>query len=283
MRKLTLQFEGRTLREFVVDQGATIGRLPDNQIVIDNPAVSGHHARLVCDGDGAVLEDLDSTNGTFVNGRPVTRHAMQSGDSVLVGKHTLVYEQLAAAPVLAATALPALGDTVYLDTEQHRALVAQLHGRPVRASGSAGPPRDGHDDGPPQAGGGEHSSQGSGAARDRSARIGMLRVVDGHAERAEYDLEGQTSLIGRSDTAVVRLRGWFKPSVAVAIARNGEEYTATLLGGKTLVNGHPLKGRHRLKEGDILHVSGLTLEFSMRNGRDWMSAGARAATARELT
>jgi pSer/pThr/pTyr-binding forkhead associated (FHA) protein len=250
MRKLTLQFEGRMLREYVVDHGATIGRLPDNSIVIDNPAVSGHHARVVCDADAIVLEDLNSTNGTFVDGRPVTRHVLRHGDCVLVGKHTLLFEQPAGTAAL--PVLPALGDTVYLDTEQHRALVARLQGREKNV----------HEDAP---------------------RIGMLRVLGGSSERAEYDLEGHTSLIGKSDNAVVRLRGWFKPSVAVAIARNGEEYTATLLGGRTFLNGQPLKGARRLKEGDVLHVSGLELEFSLRSGREWMSARARAATGRELT
>ena len=59
----------------------------------------------------------------------------------------------------------------------------------------------------------------------------------------------------------MRLRGWFKPSVAVAIARSGNSYVATPLGGKTLINEERLEGRRVLQEGDMLNVSGLVLEF----------------------
>jgi hypothetical protein len=90
--------------------------------------------------------------------------------------------------------------------------------------------------------------------------------VSGRAEQDEYDLGAHTSLIGRSDTALVRLRGWFKPSVAVAIARSGDGYVVTALGGKPLVNGERLDGRRLLQNGDRLSVSGLVLEFSWKDG-----------------
>src|SRR5678815_611792 len=90
MSKLTLQYEGIALKDYAVGTGVTIGRLPDN------PAVSGHHARVFQDGNSVILEDLRSTNGTFVNGRPITRHVLQHGDEVLVGKHQLTFDQNAA-------------------------------------------------------------------------------------------------------------------------------------------------------------------------------------------
>ena len=125
MSKLTLQYEGIVLKEYALGTGVTIGRLPDNAVVIDNPAVSGHHARVYLEGHQVVLEDLGSTNGTFVNDRPIARHFLQHGDEVLVGKHQLVFDRSAveAAPVNA-TPMEGLGDTVYLDTKQHRALRA---------------------------------------------------------------------------------------------------------------------------------------------------------------
>jgi hypothetical protein len=98
------------------------------------------------------------------------------------------------------------------------------------------------------------------------ATVGSLRVVGGRADRTEYTLDAPTSIIGKSDTALVRLRGWFKPKAALAIARMGEGYVATLveatlLGGATLVNGQRLEGRRGLEHGDLLQVGGLTLEF----------------------
>src|SRR5688500_19503216 len=97
MATLSLQFEDLVLKEHVMGLMMTIGRLPDNTIVIDNPAVSGHHACVFRDGDRFIVEDLDSTNGTFVNDRRVSRYTLQHGDVVLVGKHRLVFDAAAGA------------------------------------------------------------------------------------------------------------------------------------------------------------------------------------------
>ena len=246
MSKLTLQYEGIALKEYAVGAGITIGRLPDNAVMIDNPAVSGHHARVFHEGNRVILEDLRSTNGTFVNGRPVTRHVLQHGDEVLVGKHQIVFDQNAVAPQPVADGpMQGLGDTVYLDTKQHRALRATLESaRADAAKPVAARPAMASPSGP--------------------RRIGVLRVIAGSAEQDEYSLDGQTSIIGRSNTALIRLRGWFKPSVAVAIAKNGPGYVATAMGGKPLINQEPLEGRHVLQEGDLLVVSGLVLEFAWK-------------------
>jgi pSer/pThr/pTyr-binding forkhead associated (FHA) protein len=92
MAKLILKFGERELQTCAVgSRPVTIGRLPDNLIVIDNPAVSGRHARVYKDGNHFVLEDLKSTNGTFINDKPIARHTLLEGDVVLVGKHSLVF------------------------------------------------------------------------------------------------------------------------------------------------------------------------------------------------
>jgi pSer/pThr/pTyr-binding forkhead associated (FHA) protein len=254
MSKLTLQYEGIVLRDYAVGTGLTIGRLPDNAVIIDNPAVSGHHARVLLEGDRVILEDLRSTNGTFVNGRPITRHILQHHDEVLIGKHQLVFDQsaLESHPV-PGQPIQGLGDTVYLDTKQHRALRATLESARAEAAKSVNP---------------RPASPQPVPAR----RVGVLRVVSGRAEHEEYELCGHTSLIGRSDTALVRLRGWFKPSVAVAIAHSGNSYVATPLGGKPLINEERLEGRRILQDGDMLSVSGLVLEFRWKDALQAESA-----------
>jgi pSer/pThr/pTyr-binding forkhead associated (FHA) protein len=279
MAKLTLQFEGRELKEYIVGKSVTIGRLPDNTVVIDNPAVSGHHARVSREGDHLVLEDLTSTNGTFVNEQHIYRHVLRDGDVVLVGKHKLVFEATehpASHLSQPQPALAPLGDTVYLDTKQHRALLATLRAARAEADLAAG-------------------ALPTVSVTPTLNRVGMLRVVSGPAEHAEYDLEAHTSLIGRSTTALVRLRGWLKPDVALAIARTGDGYVATPVGGRSLVNNQRLRGRHPLKDGDILSVNGLTLEFRWKREGEpasggeqssstrFMSSGERAATVRAFT
>jgi pSer/pThr/pTyr-binding forkhead associated (FHA) protein len=248
MPKLTLQYEGRLLKEYSVGVGLTIGRSPDNTVIVDNPAVSGHHARVFSESGAVILEDLNSTNGTFVNGQHTTRRVLRSGDVLLIGKHQLVFEhtqEWSASP----PQLPALGDTVYLDTKQHRALLSSLD--EVRTQAQMRPPQK--------------------AAAPR--RVGVLQVIAGRAEQTEYDLEAHTSLIGKSDDALVRLHGWFKPAVALAIARSSDGYVATLMGGRTTINNEPLDRRQSLQDGDVLNVNGLVLEFR------WKDATAESSAA----
>jgi pSer/pThr/pTyr-binding forkhead associated (FHA) protein len=242
MPKLTLQFEGRLLKEYSVGVGLTIGRAPDNAVIIDNPAVSGHHARVFSESGAVILEDLNSTNGTFVNGQHTTRRVLRAGDVLQVGKHQLVFEhthEWAAPP----PQLPALGDTVYLDTKQHRALLSSLDEARTQAQ--------------------TRPAQKAPAPSPR--RVGVLQVIAGRAEQAEYDLEAHTSLIGRSGDSLVRLHGWFKPFVALAIARSNDGYVATLMGGRTTINNEPLEKRQALQDGDVLNVNGLVLEFRWKD------------------
>ena len=92
MPKLTLQFEGRLLKEYSVGVGLTIGRAPDNAVIIDNPAVSGHHARVFSESGAVILEDLNSTNGTFVNGQRVSQALAGPGDLIKIGSTTFRVE-----------------------------------------------------------------------------------------------------------------------------------------------------------------------------------------------
>jgi hypothetical protein len=70
----------------------------------------------------------------------------------------------------------------------------------------------------------------------------------------------------------VRLRGWFKPSVAVAIARSSDGYVVAPMGGRSSLNHEPLTTRQLLQEGDVITVSGLVLEFHWRNPQQTESA-----------
>ncbi|ROR34677.1 FHA domain-containing protein [Inmirania thermothiophila] len=92
MGKLVLSFQGKILGEYPLDrERITIGRHPDNDIRIENLAVSGHHAAVLTILNDAFIEDLDSTNGTLVNGRPIKKHALRNGDVITIGKHELRY------------------------------------------------------------------------------------------------------------------------------------------------------------------------------------------------
>ncbi|CAA0105304.1 Glycogen accumulation regulator GarA [Zhongshania aliphaticivorans] len=92
MAKLVLSFQGRVLEDFPLDKPrVSVGRAPDNDICIENLAVSGRHAVIETVLKDSFLVDLDSTNGTFVNGTAVSRHPLRNGDYITIGKHSLTY------------------------------------------------------------------------------------------------------------------------------------------------------------------------------------------------
>src|SRR5271166_2887467 len=90
MARLMLSLDGQILAEYNMNKERyTIGRLPDDDIRIDNPAVSGHHSLIINILNDSFLEDLNSTNGTYVNGKLIKKHALQHGDVITCGHHQL--------------------------------------------------------------------------------------------------------------------------------------------------------------------------------------------------
>jgi len=92
MAKLILKFANEVIDHIDLRQGdMKIGRRPGTDIQIDNLAVSGEHANLFTIGEDTFIQDLGSTNGTFVNNKQITKHHLRNGDTISIGKHTLVY------------------------------------------------------------------------------------------------------------------------------------------------------------------------------------------------
>lgn len=92
MAKLILSLDNALLSEYQLDkERMTIGRRPSNDIHIDNLAVSGEHAAIIQMGNDFYIEDLNSTNGTLVNEKPVKKHLLQHADVVTFGKYQLKY------------------------------------------------------------------------------------------------------------------------------------------------------------------------------------------------
>lgn len=117
MPRLVIQspeFEGRVFDLPKTDM--TLGRLPENDIHIDHGSVSGHHAVLVRDGEDYLVRDLNSTNGTRVNGAKITQQKLQRGDAVQFGNIQLVYDS-----EVASSAQPLPEVQVGLDVSHARA------------------------------------------------------------------------------------------------------------------------------------------------------------------
>lgn len=98
MPKIVLKYNDKVVKEITLtDAVVNIGRKPDNDLVIDNLAVSSHHARIAKLDDGFVVQDTGSTNGIFVNGQKTAQHTLKFGDQVLIGKHVVVFQNDGAA------------------------------------------------------------------------------------------------------------------------------------------------------------------------------------------
>lgn len=92
MAKLVLSMDGLVLKEITLDrERLSIGRKPHNDVQIDNMAISGEHAAVVTILNDSFLEDLNSTNGTLVNGQPVKKCVLQHNDVIELGKYRLKY------------------------------------------------------------------------------------------------------------------------------------------------------------------------------------------------
>lgn len=106
MPKMIVSLDGVVIKEVQLSKDRTsLGRRPYNDIVIDNLAISGEHAVLQMSGNEVYVEDLNSTNGTYVNGKTVKKQLLQNGDFVEIGKYKIQYASEGAEPVRAATAV----------------------------------------------------------------------------------------------------------------------------------------------------------------------------------
>jgi len=92
MGKLVVSLDNVVLKEVVIQKDrTTLGRRPYNDIVIDNLAVSGEHSVLMAVGDNLFIEDLNSTNGTYINGKPIKKQWLAHNDSIEIGKYRIKY------------------------------------------------------------------------------------------------------------------------------------------------------------------------------------------------
>lgn len=269
MAELFLKFEDRILQEVLLSGGTvTIGRQPDNILRIDNPAVSGHHARIYAEGDHYVIEDCESFNGTFVNGQRITKVGLKHGDNLTIGKHTIEFRDEVRQDVAALYGTlniadgqlpkpkpPQLNRTVFLDTAKAKEMLAQAaaaassSGAVVVRSVSVAP---------------SQSSVNPAIAMRQT--IGTLTIVNGRTDQQRYMLTSKLTLIGRSKMASIRLKRWFAPQVAAAIYQSEDCYVIIASGNKVKIKVNDtvvVEGSQKqLEAGDIIEVADIKAVFS---------------------
>jgi len=246
MPKLVLKFENSVLKEVPVGASeVSIGRSPENGIVIDNPAVSHFHARVFNEEGRLMLEDFGSLNGTFVNGQRVKMVTLKPGDSVAIGKHTIVISDSRDLDGFAtgngngkpAPAAPKLNETVMLDTKARRDFLQKVAA--VGESAQVAPAR---------------------------MKVATLVVRSGRTNQKEYTLNDKLTVIGKSAMATVKLKGWFAPKAAAQINRRDDQsYYVGAADKVPSVNGQHISQPTKLSSGDVIDVAGIQLEFVYRD------------------
>jgi pSer/pThr/pTyr-binding forkhead associated (FHA) protein len=240
MAKLSLMFESKLVKEVPIgSRPVTIGRSPDNDIPIDNLAISNYHARVYFEANRLVVEDLDSLNGTFVNDLRVERATLHDGDSIWIGKHNIKVDATGDAAIPwdsgRKTAAPKINETMVLDTKARRDMLQQAAAMGERSQFS--PSR---------------------------MKMPTLVVLSGKLDQKEYVLTNRLTVIGKSPMATIRLRGWFKPKMAAQINQRDDGYYLGTGDKVPSVNGTPISGTVRLNDGDLIDVCGVRLNFIFR-------------------
>ncbi len=235
MARLVLSLDGQVMAEYNMNKERyTIGRLPDNDIRIDNAAVSGHHSLIINILNDSFLEDLNSTNGTYVNGKLIKKHALQHGDVITVGHHQLRFVE----------------DDEAQD-EFEKTMVIQPSARPVEKVRTAAEVAD------------KASPSLSATAKNRALQAdganalkkAKLQVLSGAFAGRELELNKALTTLGR-------------PGVQVAaITRRSEGYFIVHVdSGKSedfpLVNGSPIGAQAtRLNDNDVIQLAGVKMGF----------------------
>ncbi len=280
MGKIVLYLaDGTTLDIRLARERITIGRRADNDVCLPYPAVSGEHAAIVTILSDSFLEDLGSTNGTLVNGKPIAKHFLRDRDQIDIGRQKLVYvadesvqletgshligrhdarvfgERVEAARPTPSVVVPQAGSLEEAreakspasgtsTSEIERFVAAELGAPSAGSLARAAPPAPE----PPRA-----------VAAERDRKVSALRVMTGPNSGRELILDKDETAVGRVGVqvaAVRRVDGAFRLvplEGAVAPSVNGAPVPA---------DGHPLK------PGDSFEIAGVRIEMIERPAAD---------------
>jgi pSer/pThr/pTyr-binding forkhead associated (FHA) protein len=255
MAKLILSVDGQVLKEYTLSKERTlIGRKPHNDIQIDNLAVSGEHAAIITILNDSFIEDLGSTNGTMVNGKPVKKHFLQNNDVVEIGKHKLKYfndaPQAATAADFEKTMIirnpakpaptPVAADRNLGDTHTNLKPIDTQTSKP-----NVSPP-------PPLPAAERSSPPVAAPAPAGGLRDAVIQVLSGAAAGRTLDLTKNLTTVG-------------KPGLQVAvITKRPNGYFITHVEGATYptLNGASLGAQaHPLNDHDLIEIAGVKMEF----------------------
>ncbi|PAS93542.1 MAG: hypothetical protein CGU28_15060 [Candidatus Dactylopiibacterium carminicum] len=246
MPKLILSMDGLVLKEIPLKkERTTIGRKPHNDIQIDNLAISGEHAVIVSILNDAFLEDLNSTNGTYVNGQSVKKHVLKDNDVVELGKYRIKFLKDAAEFGASSTF-----EKAFAPTPESAGLGAnpRAHTETMVGFGAESSITSNEGWSSPT----ETDGLGSVVANDQ---IGVVQIISGRNAGRQLELQKSLTTLG-------------KPGVQVAvITRRPHGYFITHVEGDSfpILNGKQLDAQaHLLADHDVIELAGVKMEFYLR-------------------
>ena len=235
MPVITLKFKENEISNHPLekDQTLTIGRRKNNDIVIENLAVSGHHAKIDAVGEGYVLTDLKSKNGSFVNEQLVASHWLEHGDVINIGKHTLMFTFQEGEPQRQDQS-GEMDKTMIMETTRHRSMVSK---NSVKAASPVSP------------------------VAPLQQPIGVLSYLAGG--EGEILLTSKLTKMGKDPSSDIVASGFGIKQTAATISMRPDGYHLSHVGGitKVKVNGGAVKDSVQLKEFDIIELGSVKFQF----------------------
>lgn len=262
MPSLKLRLKNKTLGDFQLQEGIslTIGRREDNDVVIEDPAVSGHHAKIESLGERFVLIDLQSKNGSFVNEQLINSHWLTHGDTVNIGDHTLFFEhkEIGSKPEKQTAKFD---DTLAMNSTDHRRrMIKSTSHKSINVvrfwdkSQSSGTVRDVEP---------ATSATDANSAPDNAK--GSLTFIAGGKGRVE--LTRKLTTIGKHPSSDLILKGILLDPTTATISKEADGYYFNYIGGlpRPKINGIPARESMRLNDSDIIEFGSARLQFSCEN------------------
>ena len=263
--KLILSMDGAVIKEYpLVKERMTIGRKEHNDIAIDNLAVSGEHAAIVTILHDSFLEDLDSTNGLEVNGKPTKKHFLQNNDVIEIGKYKLKYIN----DQISHTTPADFEKTMVMRAPAKQAAPAPGASKPSTSQGFMGQKpgsKPAIEDAADKTGRYEAqktpvSPQPAAAAKTAqpaapqggTSKVAVVQVLTGPNAGKELELVKNLTTLGKPGTQVA------------VLTRRPNGFFITHVEGQSfpLVNGKALSNQaHQLNEHDVIELAGVKMEF----------------------
>jgi len=230
---LTLSYNNDVLQTSTIDEDKIIkiGRNDTNDITIDESAVSGIHAEIEFDVNGYYITDLQSKNGTFVDGDLVISRRLKHDNEISIGSYTLLfqYKDDEERPDESDDAITE--ETMMLDTSIHRSKLAK-------------------------------SLSDIGFEKEKAKSNGEISFLDGRREK--LTLEKTTTTIGKDSSCDITVKGFLVAKIVAEINRMEDGFYLKAIGGKAKVNYTVVKSEIKLNDFDVIEIGATMMQFHLQ-------------------